>query len=386
MTLGCALLATLPAGQARGGAADPPPWSPRAAAQYLDGRAAWWLTWSGAARGHGTACLSCHTTLPFALARPALGERLGAAEAGAAEKKLLDILKQRVENWEDIVADSPPGKDPLLPFYPKQMKPRALGTEAVLNALVLVNHDARRARGALAAPTRKALAHLWGQQQADGAWRWLEFGLDPWEKDGAYYGAALAAVAVGTAGKDYYGQADLGAKVAALKQYLKTHYPNQLLHHRVVGLWASSRLPDLLTEDDKQKLIEELLNAQEDDGGWSLPKLGKGATGAGGWKAHGAYPEGVVSDGYATGLVVLALKRAGVAADHPRLRRGIAWLVTGQKDGAWPVHYLNRRRDPHDPIGMFMRDAATAFAVLALTEPTAPGPGNVNGEKKIGRP
>jgi hypothetical protein len=35
---------------------------------------------------------------------------------------------------------------------------------------------------------------------------------------------------------------------------------------------------------------------------------------------------------------------------------------------------------------MFMRDASTAFAVLALTEPTDPGPANVNGKKKKGPP
>src|SRR5437870_12706155 len=106
MTWGFVLLATLQASKARGVDSAQPPWSPNAAAKYLDGRADWWLKWSGSARGHGTACLSCHTTMPFALARSALGEQLGETAAAASEKRLVDNVKKRVENWERVVADS----------------------------------------------------------------------------------------------------------------------------------------------------------------------------------------------------------------------------------------------------------------------------------------
>jgi squalene-hopene/tetraprenyl-beta-curcumene cyclase len=374
--LGIVPAAILP-GKVRGGEAGPPVWNPKAAAAYLDGRAAWWLNWSGAARGQGTACLSCHTTLPFALARPALGRHLGEAAPDTALDRLLANVRKRVDNWDSIVAHPTPDKDPLLPFYAKDRKPTALGTEVVLNALVLVREDAGPG-GALSAPTRKALAHLWQQQQANGAWLWLDFGLNPWEKDATYYGAALAALAVGTAGGDYCQQADVRPKVAALKQYLRTQFANQPLHHRVVALWASSRLPDLLTAPERKALLEELVSTQESDGGWSLPKLGKSASGQGPWASHRAYPEGMVSDGYATGLVVLALKGAGAGADSPPLRKAVRWLVTRQTEGTWPVHYPNRQRDPQTDTGKFMRDAATAFAVLALTEPVEPARGNGN--------
>jgi len=369
MIPGFVLLATLSAGEARSGDAVQPSWSPKAAASYLDGRADWWLKWSGAARGQGTACASCHTSTPIALARPALGAQLGEAAAGVIEKKLIDNMKKRVDNWETIVDGTTSDKDPFKCFY-SDKEPESLGTEAVLNALILVNHDARRAKGAMSAVTKKALEHLWEQQQENGAWEWLDFGLNPWEKDGAYYGASLAAIAVGSAGKSYYEQPDVQAKVAALKKYLNTQSTNQPLHHRVLALWASSRLPGVVTEKDKQKLIEELLNAQEADGGWSLPKLGKNGSGGGAWKSHGVHPTGAVSDGYATGLVVLALKGAGVGADNPKLQKAIHWLVTNQNEGAWPANYLNKQRDPQDNLGKFMRDAATAFAVMALAEPT----------------
>jgi squalene-hopene/tetraprenyl-beta-curcumene cyclase len=373
MTLGFILLATTAFVQARAGDAAPPTWSPKAAAKYLDSRADWWLNWSGAARGQGTACLSCHTSMPFALARPALGEALGETAPGVVETRLIDNLKKRVENWEKIVSATTSDKDPFVPFYAKERKPSALGTESVVNALILVNYDAKRAKGVLSASTKKALDHLWQQQQPDGAWLWLNFGLNPWEKDGAYYGASLAAVAVGTAGKKYFDGADVQAKVAALTKYLKSQFPNQPLHHRVTSLWASSRLPGILTDEDKKQLVKELLSVQEPDGGWSLPKLGQKTAGKDTWKSHGAYPEGAVSDGYATGLVVLALKRSGLGADNPKLKQAIAWLGTQQKEGTWPANYVNRARDPQENIGKFMRDAATAFAILALTEPTDPG-------------
>jgi hypothetical protein len=137
-----------------------------------------------------------------------------------------------------------------------------------------------------------------------------------------------------------------------------------------VALWASSRLPGVFAVEDRKKLVEEIHNVQEADGGWSVAKLGKKPTAQAGWQSHGVYPGGV-SDGYATGLVVLALKGAGVPADDRKLQQGTAWLRARQKDGTWPATYPNRSRDPQTDVGKFMRDAATAFAVLGLTEPMA---------------
>jgi squalene-hopene/tetraprenyl-beta-curcumene cyclase len=374
-------LTALSIGESRSGRAEEPSWNPKEGANYLDGRAEWWLKWPSASRGKGTVCASCHTALPIALARPSLGKALNEATAGAIEQRLIDNMKKRVENWEKIVGDAAADKDPIHAFYADKEE-ASLGTEAVLNALILVNHDAQRKSCVLSTTTRKALAHLWEQQQDDGAWPWLDFGLNPWEKDGAYYGASLAAVAVATAGKSYYDRAEIRPRVASLKTYLKTHNASQPLHHRVLGLWASSRLAGILTPNETQKLIDELFSIQEADGGWSLPKLGKNAAGNAGWNSQGVYPSGLVSDGYATGLVVLALKSAGAPAGGPKLQKGALWLVTHQKEGSWPVNYLNKRRDPQDNVGKFMRDASTGFAILALTEPAEVGLGDVNGSRR----
>lgn len=377
-----AILTAGPAAPAARGEEKSPAWSREATRAYLDARAGWWLDWSPAARGRGTACNSCHTTLPYALALPALARLPGAAPAPAVAQRLLAGVRKRVEKWDELAA-GPAGKDVLSPISGGARREPALDAESVLNALTLVANEPP-AGGRLSDAADRALDIMWARQQAGGAWNWLEFGLHPWEDRGDYYGAALAAVAVGTAGSRYarHDDPEIKAKSAVLRKFLRAKRAEKIpLHDRALGLWAASHLTDLFTDGEKKSVIDDLFKVQGPDGGWSLRDLGKTGTDAGapGWAIVASHPRGAESDGYATGLVVFALKRAGVSGRDGRLARGLAWLSTRQAaDGTWPVVYVNKERDPASNVGKFNRDAGAAFALLALSEPAdradAPGP------------
>src|SRR5260370_38461068 len=51
-------------------------WSPRLAADYLDARQKQWIAWPRA-NGDAKPCISCHTGLPYLMARPARRKALG---------------------------------------------------------------------------------------------------------------------------------------------------------------------------------------------------------------------------------------------------------------------------------------------------------------------
>src|SRR5437899_4355558 len=181
-------------------------WDQQAAAAYLDQRAAWWMEWPKAARDHETFCVSCHTAVPYALSRPALRKPLAESALSANERRLLDNVTKRVRLWKEV---EPFYKDADRGAY-KSVESR--GTESVLNALILASNDAQN--GQLSADTRTALDNMWAEQQTagtkKGSWSWLRFANEPWEADDSdYYGAALAAVAAGTALGNYLARPEI---------------------------------------------------------------------------------------------------------------------------------------------------------------------------------
>src|SRR2546425_8682563 len=70
-----------------------------AAIGYLDSRIEWWVHWPNAARDHDTSCVSCHTALPYALARPAFHAALKDHETAPGERVLLANVVKRVRLW-----------------------------------------------------------------------------------------------------------------------------------------------------------------------------------------------------------------------------------------------------------------------------------------------
>ena len=335
-------------------------WRPEAAAAYLDRRADWWMTWRGAARDHGTFCISCHTTLPYALARSALRERLGDRDRSEREERIVENVRRRVRLWPEAA-----------PYYANRAADQSKAaesraTESVLNALILADADARA--GELGEDTRAAFDHMWALQQTagprSGAWPWLQFGLDPWEGGNSeYFGAALAALAAGTAPGGYASAPAIQPQLAGLRSYLDREYAHEPLSNRAVLLWASTKLSGLLDDDRRARLVAELRGAQRSDGGWSLEAMHRPM------EAWDPRRLTFRSDGYATGLVTLVLSRISGPADG-HVAAGVAWLGRNQSlpEGFWPAHSLNPGGDPAPEAALFMNDAATAFAALALVE------------------
>ena len=348
-------------------------WNPKAAAAYLDRREGWWMAWPPAVRDHGTFCISCHTALPYALARPALREVL--AEQGPApnERKLLESVTKRVHLWKDVK-----------PFYGDELsgaekRLQSLGTEAVLNALILASSDA--SNGGLSDTTRTAFGYMWKLQQqtgdARGSWLWLNFSNEPWEaNDSGYYGACLAAAATGIAPESYRTSPDIQSSLKSLGAYLNRESVRQSSINRVAFLWASAKVPGLLDRKQQEAIIQEVLTKQRDDGGWSLSSLAWTWKGwslfslAKLWIRSDGTPLDTRSDGYATGLIALALEQAGLPREDVHVQRALAWLMRNQDQsrGSWVGLSLNKRHDPYSGTGQFMSDAATAYAVLALTQ------------------
>ena len=64
------------------------------------------------------------------------------------------------------------------------------------------------------------------------------------------------------------------------------------------------------------KVIQDILAAQQTDGGWSLAVLGRAEDGSAKWGSQGSYPADSISDGYATGLAVLTLSRVKAPASN----------------------------------------------------------------------
>src|SRR5262249_19793441 len=138
---------------------EPANWKKAEAGKYLDERAKTWFDFSSAGRGDAetkTTCVSCHTSFPYALARPVLRKLIAEDQPTEYEKKRLEQIKSRVEHWEEL--DSP--KYRLYYDFNEQKKKESWGTEAVLNALLLAFDDRYQGRRAPSDSTRRAFANL----------------------------------------------------------------------------------------------------------------------------------------------------------------------------------------------------------------------------------
>lgn len=272
-------------------------------------------------------CATCHTNIPYLMARPLLHG------SDAGWKEVRTFLEADVQRWA-------------------KTKPRG-DAYVVVTAVALAFNDAQT-MGKLSNSAHAALETMWKRQKPTGEWNWLKCDWPPLEHDD-YYGAVLAAVGVGYAPGNYAQSKEAAEGVQRLGDYLhKTPAPD--LHHQAMKLWASVRWPELMTADERARAIQDLLALQQSDGGWSLASLGTYQR-----RDKTMNDPGTPSDGYGTGFVVFALQQAGVKPDSPAIKKGKRWLETQQRtSGRWYTRSLTNDK------AHYIANAGTAFAVLAL--------------------
>jgi squalene-hopene/tetraprenyl-beta-curcumene cyclase len=293
------------------------------AAEFLDAAAVNWT--------RQQKCASCHTNVPYLIARPALKQK------SAGEAVVRAFFEKQVDGWESGAKAARPRGDAYV----------------VTVAAALALHDAQTT-GKLQPRTRQALERMWSLQKKHGAWDWIKCDWPPLEHDD-YFGAVLAALGVGWAPDGYAATARSKAGLARLTGYFQKT-PPPTLHHKAWLLWASLKVEGLMTKAERDRTVRELLALQRADGGWALASLGD-------WRGFDGRENNpkAPSDGYGTGLVVYVLRQAGLPAKHPAVARGAAWLRANQRaSGRWFTPSLNTDR------AHYIRHAGSAFALMAL--------------------
>jgi len=295
------------------------------AAQYLDRSA---LNWQKTKK-----CATCHTNLFYMVARPALKTIL--PDSGEVRSFYEDYRKVR---WEKKGPTEAQGFWPIV-----------VGTGLTFNDL--------QTTGKLSDVAREVLDIMWTVQREDGGWKWPDCDYAPLEIDD-HYGVTLAALTVGIAPDGYAETPQARAGLEKLRKYLKDNPPKSL-HHRAMLAWCSIRVDGIVTQEQRDKTLAELLALQLDDGGWSTAGLLTDWKGLA--RSDGQPLDTNTSDGYGTGLVIVIARELGVPADDPQLQRGIAWLHANQREsGKWFT------RSPVKECSNLITNVGSAFAVLAL--------------------
>src|SRR5262249_25263596 len=159
-------------------------------------------------------CVSCHTGMTYLLARPALRRVLSETRPTEHETALVETLRARLSKRAPI------------DLYPKAKEPH-LSEEAAVESIF----------AALFLGDSAALDRMWSSQATTGGWAWNNFDLDPWETaDSAYYGAALAALAVKSGPAAYRDRPE----ARRLSGYLSREFASQPLHNRLMAIWAGA--------------------------------------------------------------------------------------------------------------------------------------------------
>lgn len=307
-------------------------WNRDAAFRFLEARQQQWAGWKPAQKPGGP-CISCHTGLPYLIARRALA----APSPSGSQQELIQATSKRV------LADPPHsmGFDD--------------GAQAVLNLWTL-SMARPKANTPLDRADRAAMEVLWKKQIREGAgkgsWTWVLAGLEPWDSESAnFFGTALAARAL----QAYPESAASG--MAEMRAFLAREAPRQPLHNRLAWIAFSPEAG----KRSRDEVLADLWTAQAADGGWSTASLGP-------WMERPSAPADSGSNAYATAWAAYAAREAGVPCSHPRLQRSLEWLMRAQnpQTGEWHSVSMNKTYAADSVPALFMTDAATGFAAATL--------------------
>lgn len=311
------------------------------AAQFIDNAAVKW--------GVKHECVTCHTNGHYLMVPPRLFKHRPAA------MEVRDFAEGWIESWQD---------DGL---------PR---TEIVVAPSAFLTINNIQMDGVLRPATIDALQETWALQSEEGHWPdWLKCEWPPFEQDD-HYGVTLLTIAMGMAPESYTAVDPAKTGIQRMLNYLQQHKPEEV-HHRAMMLWADKYYDGLVSAEDRERWIDELLALQKVSGGWASGDLGRWrqrAPETGGYShldpdfVDREYPPVMIDpngDGYGTGFVLYALLQAGVPASHEQIKEGIAWLKRNQQaDGKW---FTNSLRNEYDTSN-FLTHTGTVFALMALAE------------------
>ena len=203
--------------------------------------------------------------------------------------------------------------------------------------------------------TRKGLDNAWELLDESGTWeKWLQCNWPPFESD-AEFGPTLMLVALGELREiANLKSQDINA-AKRLSNYLQDNPPLSL-HAKAMRLWAGNSWPNLIREQDRSAWQQELLDAQDADGGWSMASLAGPA-----WKRDGGEGQTTTSEAYSTAFVTYVLLETGLAPQNAATDEGLHWLREHQREGGDWFTRSPRRDGKH-----YISRAATAFALMAL--------------------
>ena len=313
--------------------------SPRLAVDYMEqGAAAWTADWH---------CVACHTNGSYMVVRPLMTEQLGPPQK---ELRAFFLSTLQAELAED----------------PADLRPELDSTQAVYVAAGLAIWDAHVTHH-LSPETAEALDMIFKLQRADGDWTISDDNNPPLGSK-RYQLATVAARAVANAPGwlAQQGGKPVEAKIELLENYLRAEKDTQGDYDRTDLLWASTELPGLIDAGRQRQLAEMIFAHQKADGGWSIRTFAHPEEWGKGNRAEKLRAEleldNPPSDGHMTGLAIIALRKVGVPASDPRIKRGVAWLLSNQRaSGRWWTRSLNRDG------WQFISYSGTVYPLLALS-------------------